>query len=239
MGVIIPVLNEAENVEGIVADLKYQSIAPKQIMIVDGGSSDRTVELFEALGLEVISCSTKGRGNQLYAGLEKLTTDVVLVLHADKRLDKSLVEKVAKVCSADESLVGGAVGAHFVSKSFKYRVIEFLNNLRMIISGISFGDQGQFFRRKLVLEKDCLKRIPLMEDVELAMHLQNHGKVRKLDGGLNVSVRRWQHKPVWKNALQIFFLLFKYLFLRRLSKSINTQKFYEDYYSDAKPVNNT
>ena len=71
-----------------------------------------------------------------------------------------------------------------------------------------------------------------MEDVELAMRLQAMGKVRLLDGGLSVSVRRWRHKNVWKNAFHIFYLLSRYLVLRRLRSDLKVDHFYKEYYAD-------
>jgi len=66
------------------------------------------------------------------------------------------------------------------------------------------------------------------------MSLQALGKVRLLDGGLKVSVRRWKKKNVWSNAFHIFFLLSRYLFLRRFKRSLRVDKFYKAYYKGTK-----
>ncbi len=51
------------------------------------------------------------------------------------------------------------------------RLIEYANDIRTALSGISFGDQIQFFRRLPVKAQDIYPVIPLMEDVELALRL--------------------------------------------------------------------
>ena len=232
LSVLIPVLNEEKNAALIMDRLKSQTVKPGQIIVIDGGSEDNTVFAFEEAGAEVIKSLKKGRGNQLVEGLKRAQEEAVLVLHADMLPDRRVVERVVKALAADPALKGGALGARFESDSFKYKVITLLNLVRVALTGISFGDQGQFFRRKEVLDNECLQEIPLMEDVELAIRLQALGKIRLLDGGLTVSVRRWETKNVWKNAFHIFYLLSTYLFLRRTRSDLKVDRFYKEYYSD-------
>ena len=232
LSILIPVLNEEENAKQLMSQLNSQTIKPDEVIVIDGGSTDNTIFAFEEAGAKVLKCLKKGRGNQLAVGLKKAKAEAVLILHADMLPDSRIVERVVKALAADPQLKGGALGASFESDSFKYKVITFLNLLRVALTGISFGDQGQFFRRKDVVENDCLKEIPLMEDVELGMRLQALGKTRLLDGGLTVSVRRWKTKNVWKNAFHIFYLLSRYLFLRRTRSELKVDGFYKEYYSD-------
>lgn len=230
--VLIPALNEEANAHILMSQLNSQTVRPEQVVVIDGGSTDNTIFAFEEEGAYVIKSLKKGRGNQIAEGLKLAKSEAVLILHADMLPDTRIVERVVKALASDPELKGGALGASFESDSFKYKVITFLNLLRVALTGISFGDQGQFFRRKDVVENDCLKEIPLMEDVELGMRLQALGKIRLLDGGLKVSVRRWKTKNVWKNAFHIFYLLSRYLFLRRTCSELKVDGFYKEYYSD-------
>ena len=232
LSILIPVLNEGENAQKVMNQLSSQTIRANEVIVIDGGSSDNSVEQFEKYGAKVIKSPRKGRGNQLCAGLRQATSEAVLILHADMLPDTRVVERVVRALAADPELKGGALGASFESDRFKYKVITFLNLVRVALTGISFGDQGQFFRRKDVVDHDCLKEIPLMEDVELGMRLQALGKIRLLDGGLTVSVRRWKTKNVWKNAFHIFYLLSRYLLLRRTRSELKVDSFYREYYSD-------
>ena len=232
VSVLIPVLNESANALQIMNDLQRQTYKAKEIITIDGGSNDDTVEKFKTAGAEVLICPEKGRGNQLVCGLEQATGDYVLVLHADKRVGPFTLENIVSAFHNQPELVGGAIGANFDSRRYKYKVIEFLNNLRMAICGISFGDQGQFFKREIVMQNKLLHKIPLMEDVELAIGLQSIGKIVKLQGGLTVSTRRWKKKKVLTNAFQIFYLLTKYLLLRRVRRDVKANTFYESYYSE-------
>ncbi|NQZ60348.1 MAG: glycosyltransferase, partial [Lentisphaeraceae bacterium] len=232
VSILVPVLNEANNAAEFMKRLNSQSVKAHEIIVIDGGSTDESVQKFTDAGARVIHCETRGRGNQLVQGLKQASGEAVLILHADMLPQENVVEKTARALASDKKLVGGVLGARFQSNKFKYKVITFLNKLRVVLSGISFGDQGQFFRRQVALEHNCLPAIPLMEDVELGMRLQAVGKTCLLDGGLEVSVRRWKSKNVWSNAFHIFFLLSRYLVLRRVQKSLKVDKFYDEYYSD-------
>ncbi len=214
------------------SQLHAQTVKADHIIVIDGGSSDSSITTFEQLGAHVIKAPRKGRGIQLAAGLAETSSEAVLILHADMVPDTRVVERVALALAADPELLGGALGATFESTKFKYTIITFLNLVRVALTGITFGDQGQFFRRKVVVDNDCLKAIPLMEDIELGMRLQALGKSRLLDGGLTVSVRRWKTKNVWRNAFHIFYLLTCYLFLRRCCSDLQVDKFYDQYYSN-------
>ncbi|MEE9413192.1 MAG: glycosyltransferase [Methylococcales bacterium] len=232
VSILIPVLNEANNAQKLMRQLHAQTIKADQIIVIDGDSTDNSFTMFEQLGAHVIEAPRKGRGNQLVAGLAETVSDAILILHADVIPDTRVVERVALALAADPELLGGALGATFESTRFKYKIIAFLNLVRVALTGITFGDQGQFFRRIVAVNNNCLRAIPLMEDIELGMRLQALGKTRLLDGGLTVSVRRWKTKNVCSNAMYIFYLLTCYLFLRRFCSDIEVDKFYDHYYSD-------
>ena len=122
LSVLIPVLNEADNAEKIMQRLNTQSVKAHEIIVIDGGSSDKSVELFEKYGAKVIKCARKGRGNQLHAGLMSATGEAVFILHADMIPETNVVETVAGALAADPHLIGGALGAGFQSDRFKYKV---------------------------------------------------------------------------------------------------------------------
>ena len=56
-------------------------------------------------------------------------------------------------------------------------MIEYLNELRTVFLGLSFGDQGQFFRRAAIIAEGGFPKLPLMEDVELSLRLRAAGPV--------------------------------------------------------------
>ena len=230
VSVIVPVWNEEKNIPTMLKQLHEQTQKPLEIIAVDGASTDKSFELLKKESDVTLLRSERGRGNQIARGLEEASGDVVFIMHADMGLEKDVLSKISRVLSADQYLVGGCVGARFNSPLFKYRVIRFLNVLRVKLGGISFGDQGQFFLREKALEEGWFPKQPLMEDIELALRMHSSGKTTILDGGIIASTRRWENKKVSDNAWHVIRLLAEYLVLRKFKGEANTEKMYESYY---------
>ena len=231
ISVILPVYNESDNVDNIIASLQNQTQQPHEVIVVDAGSEDGTVEQFKKKSnFTILHSPEKGRGNQINYGFRQATGKIIFVMHADMTLEKVVLEKIASAMSRDDRLVGGCVGATFTKSNFKFRLIKFLNQLRVKSCGISFGDQGQFFYRKLALKEKWVQPIPLMEDVELAVRMYSKGKTTILDGGILVSTRRWDALHSWRNTWQVITLLAHYLVLRKYRNNIDMNKFYQRYY---------
>jgi glycosyltransferase involved in cell wall biosynthesis len=87
VAVIIPVYNEAENIRLILQEV--QALPPNskydlEIMVVDGGSKDGTVELARQAGVKVITQRGKGYGAACFTGYEETQyADILLYLDGD------------------------------------------------------------------------------------------------------------------------------------------------------------
>lgn len=231
ISVIVPIWNEEQNVPKILEQLRSQTLKPFEIIAVDGASQDQSYQLLSKEGDVTLLRSERGRGNQIAAGLEQASGEVVFIMHADMGLEPDVLEKISRALNDDPYLVGGCVGARFDSSLFKYKVIRFLNVLRVKLGGISFGDQGQFFLREKAVEGDWFPKQPLMEDIELSLRMHSSGKTAMLDGGIIASTRRWQNKNVAGNAWHVIRLLAEYLIVRKFKGQANTEKMYESYYA--------
>jgi glycosyltransferase involved in cell wall biosynthesis len=84
VSVIIPALNEAEPIDGVVREVAATSI-PDEIIVVDNGSTDRTAERARAAGARVVSEPVPGYGRACMAGLRALSPkcDIVVFLDGD------------------------------------------------------------------------------------------------------------------------------------------------------------
>ena len=80
--VIICTLNEEKNIRECIVSV--QSNRPSEIIVVDGGSTDRTVECAKRFPVRVIETS-KGLGNQTQVGIDDASQDYIALIHADDR----------------------------------------------------------------------------------------------------------------------------------------------------------
>lgn len=83
ISIIIPTLNEAGNIKEAIATT--QPSTNIEIIVVDGGSQDDTVEIAKSLRVKVIS-SSPGRASQMNASVVAASGEILLFLHADTRL---------------------------------------------------------------------------------------------------------------------------------------------------------
>ncbi|MEM7380208.1 MAG: glycosyltransferase, partial [Bacteroidota bacterium] len=83
ISIIIPVLNEEAHIGSLLRHLKAQPLHfVKEIIVVDGGSSDKTVAVAIKHGASVLH-SNKGRARQMNFGAKHASGDVLYFLHAD------------------------------------------------------------------------------------------------------------------------------------------------------------
>ena len=172
IAIIVPVYNEAASVVETLAALQPYRAKGHQLIVVDGGSSDSTLERSAPLADEVIR-SGKGRALQQNAGAKIADAEVLLFLHADTllpdRADTLLADALEKGKDwgrFDVSISGGLPGL---------RVVSTLMNVRSRLTGIATGDQAIFVRKSVFEQLGGFSEIPLMEDIELSTRLKKIG----------------------------------------------------------------
>lgn len=195
VSVIIPVLNEAGNINQVVDHILGLPGGDREIVIVDGSPGCETLQAVERAGVKKIS-SGPGRGLQMNRGAEAASGEVLVFLHADTFLPEAAFLLIAKA-AADPEIVGGAFDLGINSGRKVFRLIERAASLRSRITRIPYGDQGIFLRRKCFMDIGGFKEIPIMEDVELM------SRVRRLGGRLSIirekvltSPRRWEREGI-------------------------------------------
>ena len=229
VSVVIPTLDEASNISGALRSVQEQE-ALIEIIVVDGGSTDQTLDTAERMGATVIR-GPRGRGLQIHEGVTRCRGDVVLILHADCRIRPGVFQRIVEQLNRNSRALGGALGMEYDSNTFRTRFLSWLNNLRARIAGIAFGDQCQFFRRKSVKVFGGYPAQMLMEDIELSIRLRAAGTLCFLPRGVVVSQRRWVGKGFIRNFVRVVTLSSRYLIMRRFQRSESiAEDFYTRYY---------
>lgn len=232
LAVVIPTLNEEAVLPATLASLAAQTEPANEIVVADGGSTDGTAALAEKHGARVLVSTKKGRGCQIAATLKQIDEEVVLIVHADMIVPTNALEMIRARLAEDVRCPGGCLGHRFDNPHRIYRWIEWWDR-RRALRGMSYGDQGQFFRRDLLEGSDGFPELPIMEDVELSRRLCRLGSPAYLDCPVVVSSRRFDRLGWRRVALHN--LLFRFAF--RCAGPRRCEAIYRRYYSNDEDPN--
>lgn len=221
ISIIVPVYNEEKTIdESLSALVAIQG--DREIIIVDGGSQDRTVELAEKYG-QVLR-GPKGRSRQMNYGASQSQGEILWFVHLDARLDPSSLEEIERTMA--EGYVGGGFKLYFYDMGgWLIRYIALTSNLRRSLLKLIFGDQGIFVAREVFQKMDGYKEIDLMEDFDFSLRLHQEGRVKKLRTPIGSSARRFKEGGTLRTFLQMQKI--KYLYLRGKSPE-DLNKMYRD-----------
>jgi len=238
LSIVIPLLNEADNLPKLMGHLAHLNPAPYQVILVDGGSTDNSVaiakELIESLidsspsvingqviDWQVIE-SAAGRALQMNAGAELAMGDVLLCLHADTQLPN---HAIADITSAVRQAAWGRFDVRLDSSAWMLKVVSQMINWRSRFSGIATGDQAIFIKKPLFEQLGGYPQQPLMEDIELCKRLKAVGKPACLRSKVITSARRWQQYGTWRTIGLMWHLRFDYW--RGVSADNIKQRYYK------------
>jgi hypothetical protein len=229
LSIIIPVLNEGSQLRDCLDSIVLPQDVQAEVIVIDGGSSDDTPLIAQSDRRVKLVTSDCGRGIQIAEGVKHSTGDLIIIIHADTRLTQDGVARLYGFCKNHPNICGGCVATKFDAPGLRFVLITALNNLRARLTGISFGDQVQFFRRK-ALRVD-ISPIKLMEDIEISMLLKEQGELAVLPALARSSSRRWRQKSYVYNMLLVLRLTTTYLVRRRLGTLTgDNSDFYKAYY---------
>ncbi len=205
ISIIIPTLNEEENISRIPANL-LDSVG--EIIVVDGGSSDETARRAEEKGIRVETTSP-GRASQLNHGADCCNGSILLFLHADTELPEDFIEPLLQTLERSD-VIAGAFSLAIRGGSTTLKAIAYCANLRSRYLQLPYGDQAIFIRREHFEELGGFPLLPIMEDYVFIKKAKRQGKVVTLAQKVTTSSRRWQRLGVLRTTITNQIILLGY-----------------------------
>lgn len=199
---LVPTLDEAKALPELVALFEKLDPAPAEIMLVDGGSTDRTCEIAREAGWRVIE-SDKGRALQINAGVEAARGEILCVVHADTHPPSDMVQVIEDTLSDKRialasftPVIRGPEKTRWgttIHNWAKTWYAPLITRPHMFVRGVRllFGDHAMFFRRAdFIAVGGCTPGDQVMEEADLCVKLAQRGRVKMVPRRVYTSDRR-------------------------------------------------
>jgi rSAM/selenodomain-associated transferase 2 len=207
VSVVIPTLNEEHAIGECLRSVGV--IEGVEVVVSDGGSTDRTLEIVKAHVDTVVVSGSPGRGQQLNRGAAAAQGRLLLFPHADCRLPKgwlgameaALADPETALCCFWLRTTPSDNGPNNGWRSGWLRLLD----LRSRGLGLPYGDQGFGLRRETFVTLGGFPNIPLMEDVVLARECRKMGSIHRIPLEIETTARRFERRPIATRVMMATF----------------------------------
>ncbi len=196
ISVIIPTLNESENILGLITQLQMEkSNLIKEIIVVDGGSSDDTVNFARDTGAKVVLSPVKGRASQMNYGASIATGDIFYFVHADTLPPIRFSEDIIKCIQNGNTI--GRFCTRFSSNSLLLKCNAFFTRFDLFVC--YGGDQTLFIKRETFETLNGFDdSMQIMEDYDFVTRAKRKGKYGIILKNVLISARKYETNNWWK-----------------------------------------
>ena len=222
VSVVMPAYNEEQALPHSLNAL-FRQEGTYEVILVDGGSSDRTRAIAESFGFateaddrhgcpsvprspRLILTASKGRASQMNAGAKVAQGEWLLFLHADTVLPTGAIRRL-NAMHADQAIQAGGFRHQFSGTDWRLRLISFLDNLRCRCSRIMYGDQALFVRRALFEHIGGFPNQPILEDVAICERLLKFTRPVLLSPAVVTDARKFVKMGVWHSFVRVLLII--------------------------------
>lgn len=222
VSIVMPAYNEEQALPHSLNAL-FRQEGTYEVILVDGGSSDRTRAIAESFGFtteaddrhgcssvprspRLILTASKGRASQMNAGAKVAQGEWLLFLHADTVLPTGAIRRL-NAMHADQAIQAGGFRHQFSGTDWRLRLISFLDNLRCRCSRIIYGDQALFVRRTLFEHIGGFPNQPILEDVAICERLLKLTRPVLLSPPVVTDARKFVKMGVWHSFVRVLLII--------------------------------
>jgi len=210
ISIIIPTFNEADQIQKTIRNTCVaKETHDVEIIIADGGSTDGTVELAQALGATTIVCDKKGRGAQMNRGASIAKGDVLYFLHADSIPPHDFIGHILAAISS-----GASAGCFRLQFDYDHWFLK--ANCwftRFNVNAVRFGDQSLFVYKNVFVASGTFREdLLVMEDQEIIHRMKKLGSFKVMKADVVTSARKYHDNGIY-NMQWIFFRIWLLYYL--------------------------
>ena len=208
LSIIIPIYNEASNIQQLLLHLQKALYKPSQceIIVIDGGSMDTSVEKATAIkGITVVT-SPKGRGLQMNYGAQLAKANTLYFLHADSfppfHFDKLILEAINNKKKA------GCFRMQFDRNHWWLQLAGWFTQFNLKF--FRGGDQSLFITKDLFMSLGQFPtKYPIFEDYEVIRKLYQKNEFTVIQQKIISSSRRYTENGIMKLQYHYWMLYLK------------------------------
>ena len=211
ISIIIPVLNEAETIANLLHYLIKNSSKENlsEIIVVDGGSTDDSINIISKIKDITLVQSEKGRAKQMNMGARHASGSILYFLHADSFPPKNFDALI--IAEANKGHLSGCFKMRFDSKHWWLRLMGWFTQFPWFIC--RGGDQSLFVTKDLFKKTGGFDEAYIIyEDNIMIKKLFAATHFKVIQQSLLTSARRYKKHGVWKLQYHFFMIHLKYFF---------------------------
>lgn len=214
VSIIIPVLNEEEQMS-LISERVRKSFGKVayEVIIVDGGSTDRSPDVARRYGFRVLRCGERGRARQMNFGARHASGEILYFLHADTIPPVDAGSVIMQAIQTDSD--AGCFRLRFDDDHPALRFYSWFTGFDIDL--FRFGDQSLFIRREAFEETGGFDEdLMVMEDQDFVRRIKKGYAFRILPDEVVTSARKYRQNGYIR--LQLIFALILLLYYIGLSQ---------------------
>ncbi len=221
ISIIIPTLNEAQAIRRLLDQLLTVNTDKTEIIVVDGGSDDDTVNVVKQYGVTVLHCDCS-RAKQMNMGAKKAKYDVLYFVHADTLPPASFYEDGK--AALENGFEAACYRSKFESKKIMLRLNEFFTQFYWLVS--RGGDQSLFIKKtKFNAFGGFDETMVVMEEYPLIKALMQTKQLGLIPKPILISTRKYDNRS-WLKVSRANYIAFK-MFKRGASSEAIKKRYLE------------